>query len=222
VKENGKPIETNLTSRYPSHRGYHSYRSQPPRSSNYFHTPIQLTHQPRPLQQGITDNIGCKTADSGKDIHRLSSLDFIKHVSFEHIAFALNHIFHFRNIPPRKQVRKRRFVMVMLISILLRKQISDALDAVELIVIGSLDQGGDLSVDCSVCGGRSIIHFIWPYSDNVAYTRRISGDFDKRRALELLPYLSDSLRRTRPVSLRRSLPSAHVMNGSLLISQPKI
>ena len=112
--------------------------------------------------------------------------------------------------------------MMMLVATLLSEEVPDSLNAVELIVIGSLDQGGDLSVDCSVCGGRSIIHFIWPYSDNVAYTRRISRDFDKRRALELLPYLSDSLRRTRPVSLRRSLPSAHFMNGSLLISQPKI
>jgi len=68
--------------------------------------------------------------------------------------------------------------MVMLISILLGKQISDALDAVELVVVRALDKGGHLRVDGSVCGRRSIIHFIWPYSDDIAYTRRISPDVD--------------------------------------------
>jgi hypothetical protein len=114
-----------------------------------------------------TDNISGKTADSGKDINRLSILDFIHHVSLEHIAFTLNHILHLGDIPPREKIGKGGFVKMMLISVTLGKQVSDSLDAVELVVIGTLDERGNLGVDGSVGGRRSIVHFIWTYSDDV-------------------------------------------------------
>jgi hypothetical protein len=89
-------------------------------------------------------------------------------MSLEHITFTLNHILHLGDIPPREKVGKGGFVKVMLISVALGKQISDSLDAVELVVIGALDEGGDLGVYGAVGGRGSIVHFIWTYSDDVA------------------------------------------------------
>lgn len=134
--------------RYPWHPEYRSSQSQLLGNSNYSRTPTRLLLAL--FGKVPTDDVGRQTSHSGENIDVFACIYFLPEMSSQHIALTLNHVFHFRDVPSREEVCKRRFVVMMLIAVLLGEKIAYSFDTVELIVVRSFDKRRDLRVDSSV------------------------------------------------------------------------